>query len=128
MKTWDDVTREELVQELCPGVITTNTDLINQLNWIEYLRHIRDMIDMGMTDDPFITREHVQDVVVDIFMTLTRLVEERGAEPEEIREYILTPYAQKTINSLTEIALHHTSETWPEFEKQMREELNIPEE
>lgn len=115
MKTWDDVTKDELIQEIAPGVYSTNAELQNQLNWTEYLRHMRDMLEMGMLKDPMITREHIQDVLVDIFMTTVRLIENRGAEPEEIQKYIRSSHAQKTIDALTETALKLTNENWPEF-------------
>lgn len=115
MKTWDDVTKDELIQEIAPGVYSTNAELQSQLNWTEYLRHMRDMLEMGMLKDPMITREHIQDVLVDIFMTTVRLIENRGAEPEEIQKYIRSSHAQKTIDALTETALKLTNENWPEF-------------
>lgn len=125
MKTWDDVTREELVQELTEGVYATNAELQNQLNWTEYLRHMRDMLYMGMLEDPMITREHIQDVMADIFMTTVRLLEERGAEPKEVHEYLQLPHVQKSIDTLTGLALNLTVENWPEFRDRMCAEVGL---
>lgn len=125
MKTWDNVTRDELVQELTEGVYATNVELQNKLNWTEYLRHMRDMLSMGMIEDPMITREHIQDVLIDIYMTMVRLVDKRGAEPEEIRKYISLPNTQETINALTEIALNLTDENWSEFRDKMCSEVGL---
>lgn len=125
MKTWDDVTREELVQEISSGVYSTNTELQNQLNWTEYLRHMRDMLHMGMLDDPMITREHFEDVLVDIFMTSVRLLEKRGAEPDEINRYIQSSAVQKTVDALTEVALKLTNENWIEFRDNLCKEVGL---
>ena len=125
MKTWDDVTKEELVHEMTDDVYTINEELQNQLNWTEYLRHLRDMLSWGMLDDPLITREHLQDVVVDIFMDMTKVIQDRYPEPEEIQEYIRSSYAQQTINSLTEIALKLTHDNWPDFKERICEEAGL---
>lgn len=125
MKTWDDVTKEEIFQEIAPGVSATNDYLVNQLNWTEYLRHMRDMLFMGMIDDPMITREHLQDVVADIFMNMTNAIEGRFPEPDEISNYIRSPYAQETINKLTSLALNLTEENWPEFRDSICKEVEL---
>lgn len=125
MKTWDEVTKEELILEYAPGVYATNAELQNQLNWYEYLRHMRDMLRTGILSDSAATREHIQDVLVDIFMNMVHVMEDRSPEPGEIDHYIRGEYAQKTINTLTGIALELTEENWPEFKERMCKEVGI---
>lgn len=125
MRTWDTVTKEELMQEIIPGGTEMNLKIQNQLNWAEYLRHMRDMLQMGLLSDPFIAREHLEDVVTDIYMNIFHIIEDRYPEPDEIDTYIRGEYAQKTINNLLEVALGLTEENWPEFKEKMCKEVGL---
>lgn len=125
MKNWHTVTKEELFNEVAPGVIFSNTDLIDKLNWAEYLPHIRDMIGFGMNLNRELTAEHVEDVLDDIFMQEFHLMYDRWPEPDEIAENRKQEYTQRTKEALIQLTMSHTSETWPEFEKQMIEHLGL---
>lgn len=125
MKNWHTVTKEELFNEVAPGVMFSNNDLIEKLNWAEYLPHIRDMIEFGMNEDREMTEEHVKDVLEDIFMQEFHLMNNRWPEPDEIADHIKQPYSQKTKDALVQLTMSHTSETWPEFEKQMIDNLGL---
>lgn len=128
MKTWDDVTKEDILYEVSPGVFASNEKLIEQLNWFEYLRHIRDMIDMGMYLDRELVDEHIEDVLESIFMTATRLLEDRPAEPDEVSNYMTTEYAIKTREALVNLTISHTPETWPAMEADIRKRVLLEDE
>ncbi len=129
MKTWDTVTKEEVIKKLDSGKeIVVNTEMINKLNWTDYIRHIRDMIETGMYLDRELVDEHIADVLVDIFMTTTRLVENRPAEPSEISEYMNTEYVRRTRYDLVNLTMSQTPESWPEMEAHIRKQVGLEDE
>lgn len=127
MKTWYTVTKDELVKEIVPGVTTSNEVLMNQLNWYEYLRHIKDMIAFGMNIDYELSDEHIEDVLEDIFRQVYHIMKERWPEPEEIADYMKKDSVQGIKASLVNLAMSHTEESWDIFEKDVREKLKLEE-
>lgn len=125
MKTWSSATIEDVVKEVSPGIFESNDEMINKLNWIEYLPHIRDMIDMGMYLDWGLVDEHVEDVLESIFMTTVRIMEGRPADPNEVAEYMSTEYAKKTREALVQLTMSNTPETWPETEADIRKRVGL---
>ena len=125
MKCWANATKEDILQEMAPGVTMTNTDMINKLNWTEYLPHIRDMIDMGMSVDRELVDEHVTDLIESIFMSMGRLIYDRPVDPKEVTEYMETEHAQKTREALIQLTMSHTAETWPDMEADIRRKVGM---
>lgn len=125
MKTWHNVTKDELVQELCPGVTMTNGELINKLNWAEYLSIIKSIIELGMNDDEDVVDGYVEGVLRDLYDLIIHVMEDRYPDKEESDAYIASPSTQDTKKALIKIAMEHTTKTWPDFEKSIKEKLKI---
>lgn len=125
MKTWHNVTKDELVQELCPGVTMTNGELINRLNWAEYLNIIKSIIELGINDNEDVVDGYIEGVLRDLYDLIIRIMEDRYPDKEESDAYISSSSTQDTKRSLIKIAMAHTSKSWPDFEKEIKQKLNI---
>ena len=121
-KIWDSfIKREEL--ESAPGVI--DTARVQALSLNTYLVHIRDMIEMGMTEYPEAVAEHIEDVMTDIFMDYTYTFEGRYPEPDEISDHLNLPENVDARKNLTAICLHANADNWPEIESQIKQMASV---
>lgn len=125
MKYWNDyLTREDL--ESKPGVIDCEKVRILSLNM--YLKHIEGCVEMGGYDFYDAASEMMEDVMTEEFMCYTHVMEGRRPEPDEIAEHLKKPENVEIRQFWTSVCMNANRENWPDFMKQLRKELNIPEE
>lgn len=114
---WDSfIKREEL--ESSPGVIDEN--MIRALTLNTYLLHIRELILDGSSKYPFWVVEHLEDVMMMIFMDYMQVVEGRHPELDEISDYLKKPENVEARKKWTLLCYKTDLENWPEVAKQLR--------
>ena len=124
MDMWNDFIRRE---DLKTETGTVDLDKIRLLSMNTYLKHIEALIGMGWNDDPEVVYDHLEDVMADIFMTTTHVLEGRSPEPKEISEYLDQPENVEVLQYWTYLCVNADEENWPELVKRIREEGRIPE-
>lgn len=82
---------------------------------------------MGGNEFPEVAYDHLEDVMADIFMTTTHVLEGRRPEPEEISEYLERPENVEALQYWTYLCVNANEDNWPELVKRIREEGCIPE-
>ena len=119
-----DIRKEEI--ELCPGKI--DEDAVRELTLNTYMSYIEGMIEMGENEFPDAVAEQIEDVMVDIFISYTHIMEGRCPEPEEISEHLRIPENVEARQNLTYLCVHSNEENWPEIKRQLQETLGSPSE
>ena len=125
MKTWPEATREDIIQELAPGVESTNADIINKLNWTSWLAHIGELINMDSNQFEMIVKEHFETVMLCIHGEMTRATSGEYPSQEEVDEFMKAPSTVETIQKLTSLTAQLTKETWPEFRDGICKEVGL---
>ncbi len=124
MKHWNDfIQKEDLESE--PGLV--DMDKIRALSVNTWLLYIGEFVKQ-QEDFPMDPVEQVEDFMVNDFMNCTRALEGRRPEPDEIRAYLDKPENVEAREYWSYICAHATKETWPLYEKMIREDWKVPEE
>lgn len=117
-KIWDDfIKREEM--ECSPGVI--DQDRVRALTLNTYLVHIREMVKDGENQLPFFVADHIESVMMDIFISQTYVLEGRRPDNEEINAYLNDPENVEARKHLVSLCINANPENWPEVERQLLE-------
>ncbi len=117
---WDDfIKREEL--ESAPGVIDEN--MVRALTLNTYLAHIGEMVMDGTGKYADYVHEHLEDVMTDIFMCYSHVVEGYRPEPDEISAHLKLPENIEALNNLTTLCVNSDPENWPDTVNQLRSML-----
>lgn len=125
MKFWNDlITREDL--EIEPGVIDQEKIRILSVNL--YLAYIGGCVELGGYEFPDIASEKMEDVMTEEFICYTHAMEGRTPTLDEIMDHLNKSENVETRKNWTYICVHANKENWPDIEKRIREEGNIPEE
>ena len=125
MKTWLDATREDVLQDLAPGVTSTNVDMINKLNWTSWLMHIGDLINMDSNQFEMIVREHFESVILCINGERTRAETGEYPDDDQVDAYMASDAAKQTIEQLTRVTVSLTKESWPVFRDKICQEVGL---
>ena len=117
---WDTfIKREEL--ESSPGVI--DEDMIRALMLNTYLIHVREMIQDGSNRLPDFVSDHLEDVMTDIFLCYSHVVEGRDPDPDEISAHLELPENVEARKQWADICFNSDPDTWPETMERLREML-----
>lgn len=117
---WDDfIKREEL--ESSPGIIDEN--MIQALTLNTYLIHIREMVMDGTGQFPDYVYEHLEDVMMNIFLCYSHVVEGHRPELEEISAHLKRPENIEALRNLTTLCVNSNPDNWSNAIEQLRELL-----
>ncbi len=125
LKTWTNVTREDVMREVAPGVLEKDQQKINQLNWSSWLMHMGDLLDMDVHSYALTTREHFDTVLFIDYGEYIRATEDHYPPYEEMDAYMKTPEVQQTLDYLTQTTIRLTKENWPEFRDRICAETGL---
>lgn len=124
MDCWNDyLTREDLESE--PGVIDSEKIRLLTLNL--YLKYIDGCVELGGYEFPDTAAQKMEDVMTEEFMCRVHAMEGHFPKWDEIEEYLRKPENIEIRQYWTHICMHANKENWPELEKRIRKEWNIPE-
>lgn len=125
MTTWYNVKKDNICHELCLGVTATDGELIQRMNWAEYIDCIRPIINLKLNENKKETYGLIEIMLGNVYRQVVRVMEDRNPEIEEVEAYKKSQNAIMTATYLTELAMSHTTETWTEFEANMKQKLGI---
>ena len=125
MTTWYNVKKEEIMHELCPGVTITDGELINRLDWIEYLNCIRPIVNLKINENEEKTSSLIELMLGNVYRQFVAVTENRIPEIEEVEAYKKSPNVRVTTLYLTHLAMSYTEDTWKEFETDTKQKLGI---
>ena len=122
MEIWNDnITREDL--EIIPGVL--NQELIMTLTLNTYLRHIEELIDMGISQEVGFVADHLEDVMYDIYLCKFHALEGRYPELEESRDHLRAPNSIFALHYFVNLCIQGTKEKWSEMVKNVRRNMTL---
>ena len=123
MKLWNEATRNDIVNEVIPGIEVLDDAAIEKLDWTSYLAHIQDCVREELNQDEDFVRGHFDDLLFLIYVE--RIRAERGEYPgiEKIMAYRSLPGTKDMIENLTNVIVNLTMETWPEYKKKVCEKV-----
>ena len=126
MKTWNEATREDIVQDIAPGITATNADMINKLNWTSWLMNIGGLVEMDESNKfELTTREHFETIFLLDYDEQVRAMTGKYPEYGEVEKYMNHPETKKKIEYLTQVAAKLTQKDWPEFRDHICSEVGL---
>ena len=125
MKTWLEATKEDIIQEIAPGVESTDADMINKLNWTSWLAHIGELINMDSNKYELIVKEHFETVTQCIHGESRRAMTGEYPTTEESAKYMKNPDTIAMIQHLTNVTMRLDKESWPIFRDKICEDVGL---
>ncbi len=115
-RMWDCfIKREEL--ESSPGLI--DEDMIRALTLNTYLIHIREMVLDGSNKLPDFVSDHLETVMIDIFLCYQHVVEGHDPDQDEISAHLKSPENVEALKNLTALCSNSSPDNWPETVEQL---------